>query len=375
MTALAIVFWVAAGLILYTHLGYPLVLWLLARGRGEARPRPLPSEPPRVSLVVAAHDEEAGIVRFLRSALALRYPRDRLEVVVVSDGSSDHTAEWAAKAGADRVIEVPRGGKVAALNAGVEEAGGEVLAFADANAAWEPDALERLVGRLLDDPRVGYVCGQVRLETIGGENQEGLYWGYEMAIRALESRLAGITGGNGAINAVRREAYLALEPSRGQDISLPFELTRRGWRAVYEPTAAAREPAAATLDAEFSRKRRMLTGAWAALLRYGMLSARGYPPAYAFEIYSHRLLRYLAPVLHLVALGANIALVAIGGGPLYDATLALQLALLAAAALAPVAPARPLLVARYYVGVCAAGLLALYDCLRGEVPTTWEKAR
>jgi cellulose synthase/poly-beta-1,6-N-acetylglucosamine synthase-like glycosyltransferase len=375
MTALVIVFWAAAALILYSHLGYPLLLWLIARAGPERRAQSPPPPPaPRVSLIVAAHDEEGGIVRFLRSALALRYPRDRLEVIVVSDGSTDRTAEWAAKAGADRVLEVPRGGKVAALNAGVENAGGEVLAFADANAAWEPDALERLVERL-GDPQVGYVCGQVRLDDGGGENQEGLYWRYEMAIRALESRLAGVTGGNGAINAVRREAYIALEPTRGQDVSLPFELTKRGWRAVYEPAAVAREPAATTLDAEFSRKRRMLTGGWAALLRHGMLGLRGYPAAYAFEIYSHRLLRYLAPILHLIALGANLALVAIGAGPLYDATLALQLALLAAAALAPIVPVRPLLVARYYVGVCGAGLLAFYDLLRGAVPTTWEKAR
>ena len=373
MTALEAIFWVAAGLVVYTHLGYPVLLWLLARGAprdGAAAQAP----PSSVSLIVAAHDEEEGILRFLRSALALRYPRERLEVIVVSDGSADRTAEWAAKAGADRVLEVPRGGKVAALNAGVEQARGEVLAFADANAAWEPDALDRLVERLTD-PRIGYVCGQVRLDGAGGDNQEGLYWRYEMAVRELESRLGGVTGGNGAINAIRREAYIALDPTRGQDISLPFELTKRSWRAVYEPAAVAREPVAATLGAEFARKRRMLAGAWAALLRHGMLAPRGYPAAYAFQIYSHRLLRYLTPLLHLVALAANVALVALGAGPLYDVTLALQLALLAGAAAAPLWPARPLLVARYYVGVCAAGLLALYDCLRGDVPVTWEKAR
>jgi cellulose synthase/poly-beta-1,6-N-acetylglucosamine synthase-like glycosyltransferase len=374
MTALEVVFWTAAGLVVYSHLGYPAVLWVLARGRPSSRERTPATPRPLVSLIVAAHDEERGIVRFLRSALELSYPRERLEVIVVSDGSTDRTAELAAKGGADRVLEVPRGGKVAALNAGVEGAHGDVLAFADANAAWEPDALARLVERLAD-PGVGYVCGQVRLEGDGGENQEGLYWRYEMAIRALESRLAGVTGGNGAINAVRREAYIALEPTRGQDISMPFELTKRGWLAIYEPSAVARESAAATLATEFARKRRMLTGAWAALLRHGMLAPRGYSAAYAFEIYSHRLLRYMAPLLHLVALGANVALVAMGAGALYITTLALQLALLAAAAAAPLLPARPLLVARYYVGVCAAGLLALYDCVRGDVPVAWEKAR
>ena len=292
-------------------------------------------------------------------------------MVVVSDGSTDRTLELATEAGADLVLDVPRGGKVAALNAAVEKARGEVLAFSDANSTWEPEALGRLVARFAD-PRIGYVCGQLRLEGQGGENQEGLYWRYETATRALESRLAGVTAGNGAINAVRREAYIALEPTRGQDISLPYELTKRGWRAVFEPAAVAREPIAATLGSEFRRKRRMLAGAWATMLRHGMLSPRGYGAAYAFEILSHRALRYLSPLLHLVALVTNLAL--LGQGALYAVTLAAQLALLACAALAPVVPLRAFQVARYYVAVTTASAAGLWDYLRRDVPRTWEKA-
>jgi cellulose synthase/poly-beta-1,6-N-acetylglucosamine synthase-like glycosyltransferase len=367
--AVEIAFWVAVALLVYAHAGYPFVLWLLARRRGE--PSPAPGELPRVSLIVAAHDEEASIVRWVRSTLALDYPRDRLEVVVVSDGSTDRTVEWATKAGADVVLEVPRGGKVAALNAAVERAGGEVLAFSDANATWEPAALRRLVARF-GDPQVGYVCGQLRLDGASGENQEGLYWRYETAVRGLESRLAGVTAGNGAINAVRRDAYLALEPTRGQDITFPYELTKRGWRAVYEPAAIAREPLASTLGAEFRRKRRMLTGAWATLLHHGMLSVRGYTLAYAFEILSHRGLRYAAPILHLIAFAANLAL--LGEGTLYVVTFAAQVALLAAAALAPVVPLRAFRVARYYIAVTAASAAGLWDYLRRGVPHMWEKA-
>jgi cellulose synthase/poly-beta-1,6-N-acetylglucosamine synthase-like glycosyltransferase len=372
LTVPAVLFWVSVGLLLYTHLGYPLVLWIVARGRGEEDAAAnLPEPPPRVSLIVAAHDEEASIVGWVRSTLEFRYPRDRLEVIVVSDGSTDRTVEWATKAGADLVLEVPRGGKVAALNAGVERASGELLAFSDANSIWETDALRRLVVRLVD-PKVGYVCGRLRLEGEGGENQEGVYWRYETAIRAWESRLAGVTAGNGAINAVRHEAYIALEPTRGQDISLPYEVTKRGWRAVFEPGALATERMAATLGSEFRRKRRMLAGAWATILQHGMLSPRGYGPAYAFEIVSHRGLRYLSPILHLVALGANLAL--IGQGPLYLVTLAAQAALLVAAALASLVPVRPFRIARYYVAVTAASAAGLWDYLRRGVPLTWEKA-
>lgn len=370
MTAIAVVFWLCAGLLVYTMAGYPLLLWVLTRGRSEragASDSPLPS----VSLIVAAHDEESSILEWVRSTLAIEYPRELLEVVVVSDGSTDHTLEWAAKAGADIVLDVPRGGKVAALNAGVERARGEVLAFSDANSTWEPQALRRLVARFAD-PRVGYVCGQLRLEGDGGPNQEGLYWRYEMAVRGLESRLAGVTAGNGAINAVRREAFVALEPTRGQDISFPFEITRRGMRAVYEPAAIAREPMASTLGAEFARKRRMHAGSWATILRHRMLSPRGYPPAYAFEVISHRGLRYAAPFLHLIALAANLAL--LGQGTLYEVTLALQLAVLLGAVLAPLAPLWPLRVARYYVAVTAASAAGLWDYVRHGVPTTWEKA-
>lgn len=374
MSALEIVFWAAAGLLVYTHVGYPLLLWLLASLR--PRPRPAPERraggrPPRVSLIVAAHDEEAVIEGKIRNALALDYPRDLLELIVASDGSADRTVELARSSGADLVLDLPREGKVAALNAAVRRSHGEVLAFSDANSIWREDALRRLVERL-SVPGTGYVCGQLRLLAHGGENQEGVYWRYEMAIRSLESELAGITAGNGAINAVRREAYVFLDPGRGQDISLPFEVVKRGWRPVYEPEALAEEPMAATLDAELGRKRRMLAGAWATMLRGGMLSPRGYGPMYALQIASHRLLRYMTPFQHLIVLAANLAL--LGEGRIYALALGFQLALVGAAALAPLLPWAPFRIARYYLAVTSASVLGLWDYLRRRVPVTWEKA-
>jgi cellulose synthase/poly-beta-1,6-N-acetylglucosamine synthase-like glycosyltransferase len=374
MTAVAVVFWVSVGLLVYTHLGYPAVLWALARRRdpsGRQAVEATDDALPRVSLIVAAHDEEDVIERKIADALALEYPRDRLEIVVASDGSEDRTVEVARAAGADLVLDLPRGGKVAALNAAVERSSGEILAFSDANSFWRPNALRLLVARL-GDPAVGYVCGQVRFDGAGAANEEGLYWRYEMAVRELESRLAGVTAGNGAINAVRREAYIFLEPTRGQDISFPYELVKRGWRPVYAPEAVARERLAATIGSEFARKRRMMAGAWSTMLRHGLLSPRGYGPLYAFEIASHRLLRYASPFLHLVALGANIALA--GEGTIYVVTLAAQVALLVAAAIGSLWPLRPFRIAHYYLAVTASSAAGLWEYLRHGVPTTWDKA-
>jgi cellulose synthase/poly-beta-1,6-N-acetylglucosamine synthase-like glycosyltransferase len=369
--ALEIVFWVAVGLIVYAHIGYPLLLRALVAVGGERAETPAAAELPVISLIIPAYDEEQVIERKLANARALDYPADRLELVVASDGSSDRTAELARAAGADLVLELPRGGKVAALNAAVRRAKGVLLAFSDANSYWRPDALRLLVERFADE-RVGYACGQVRFEGGEGGNQEGLYWRYEMAVRSMETRLAGITAGNGAIYAVRREAYIELEPSRGQDIGFPFELTKRGWRAVYEPAAVAEEKMAPTVEGEFRRKRRMMWGLWDVMLRWGMLDPRGYGPAYALEIYSHRLLRYLTPWLHLIALGANVAL--LSHGTLYVVTMALQLALLGGALLGRFIPLLPLRIAYYYVTVTASIAVGLWDRLRaGAVPIGWEK--
>jgi cellulose synthase/poly-beta-1,6-N-acetylglucosamine synthase-like glycosyltransferase len=370
--ALEIVFWAALALIVYAHLGYPLILWGMSGLLGEDESAfEWHGELPRVTLIVPAYDEQEVIERRIANALELDYPRERLQLIVASDGSSDGTAELARAAGADRVLNLPRGGKVAALDAAVREAEGRVLAFSDANALWRPDALRRLLDRFADE-RVGYVCGQVRFIEGGGGNQEGLYWRYEMTVRKLESSLAGVTAGNGAIYAVRREAYLELDPSRGQDISFPFELTKRGWRAVYEPRALAEERMAPTVEGEFRRKRRMMWGLWDVMLRWGMLNPRGYGLSYAFEIVSHRLLRYLTPWLHLVALGANLAL--LGRGGLYTVTLILQLGLLAAAALGRYLPLLPFRVAYYYVTMTASIAVGLWDRLRaGAVPIGWEK--
>ena len=170
----SIVFWLCLGLLAYTHVGYLGLLALLARSR-RVQPTPTVEQLPSVSVIVAAYAEESVIGARLANLLALDYPRDRLQLIVACDGSPDATAQRAREAGADLVLELPRGGKIRAQDAGVAHASGELVAFSDANTTWEPDALRALVAPFADS-RVGYVCGEVRLLGQRGTNQEGLYW-------------------------------------------------------------------------------------------------------------------------------------------------------------------------------------------------------
>jgi cellulose synthase/poly-beta-1,6-N-acetylglucosamine synthase-like glycosyltransferase len=372
MTAIAIAFWACVALIVYTHLGYPLVLRTLVALRRRPTLKPGAwDEPPTVSLVIAAYDEEDVIEQKVANALALDWPRDRLEVIVASDGSADATAERARAAGADLVLDLPRGGKIAVQNAAAERASGEILAFSDANSAWSPDALRHLVEPFAD-PDIGYACGQVRFIDEGGDNLEGAYWRYEMHVREMESTLGGVTAGNGAIYAVRASAYIPLTPSGSHDLSLPFAFAKRGLRSLYVPWARAEERMVPTLEGELARKRRMMVGLWDIVVGEGMLRPRGYTPLYAFELASHRLLRYLTPLLHLVALGTNVAL--FGRGWVYTVTLALQGALLLAAILGRWVPIAPFRVARYYAMTTASIALGLWDRVRHGPPGAWEKA-
>jgi cellulose synthase/poly-beta-1,6-N-acetylglucosamine synthase-like glycosyltransferase len=379
--AVEILFWLCAGLIVYTHAGYPLVLWALTRRQrtregarmhsGHMSAGEREQSMPAVSLVVAAYDEEEMIEAKIANALALDYPREKLELIVASDGSADATVDRARAAGADLVLDLPRGGKVVAQNAGAERASGEIVAFSDANCLWAPDALRHLLEPFADT-EVGYVCGQVRFTDPGGGNLEGAYWRYEMAVRQMESALAGVTAGNGGIYAVRRDAYIPLPPSGSHDLSFPFALAKRGLRSLYAPWARAEERMVPTMEGEFARKRRMMVGLWDIVVGEGMLSPRGYPPLYAFELASHRLLRYLTPFLHLAAFAANLAL--LGQGWVYAATFAVQVLFLAAALLGGAVPLAPLRFARYYAMTTASIAAGLWDRARRGAPGTWEKA-
>jgi cellulose synthase/poly-beta-1,6-N-acetylglucosamine synthase-like glycosyltransferase len=356
---------ISAALLAWTQAGYALLLAIAGRGRPLSGGDGVGEERPMVSLIVAAHGEEAVIGERVRNALALEWPRERLEVIVAVDGGADAgadaTAAVARAAGADVVLELARGGKVPAQNAAVAGARGDLLAFSDANAMWAPGALQELMA-VFAAPEVGYACGRVDfVNEDGGGNQEGLYWRYELWLRERESALGSITAGNGAIYAVRRDAYFEGDPRVSHDLAFPFALVKRGWRCVYVSAARATEKMVPSVEGEWRRKRRMMAHAWPAIARGGLADPRGYPPRYAVMIASHRLLRYTTPLLHLLVLVTA-----------RRRMLAVQLAVLAAAAVP--SRARPLLIARYYVLTTASIAFGLVDWLRHGTRPEWDQS-
>ena len=366
-------FWGSLGALAWTHVGYPVAVAVLAR----MRPRPVRKEDitPDVSVIVAAHDEEDVIARRVENLLELDYPADRLRIVVASDGSTDRTdeivRELAGRAANVELLACERAGKATAQNTAVAKTATEIVAFSDANSRWEPDALRKLV-RSFADPEVGYACGQLRLESPDGVNQEGLYWRYELWQRESESALGSITAGNGAIYAVRRSDYIGFDDPRiGHDFGLPFRLVQRGRRAVYEPEAIAWEKPASDVEDEYGRKVRMMTRSWRPLLD-GSLARTG-DPLFLAELVSHRVLRYGSGVLHLVLFGSSVALAS--GGNSYSVALAGQLGFLALAFAGnrrlPVPGAG---IAYYYLLTTAATVDSLVRYLRGGSPATWGKA-
>ena len=359
------VFWGSLGALAWTHVLYPVAAEVAARVRPRRVRKDAGSEP-SVTVIIPAYNEEAVIERRLENLLTLDYPPDKLEIVVASDASSDRTNELveavAEREPRVRLLDCPRGGKVAAQDRAVAATSSDIVAFSDGNSTWSPDALRQLVANLAD-PDVAYVCGQLRLLTAEGTNREGTYWRYEMKLRDAESRLGSITGGNGSIYALERADYVEVDPRWGHDLSFPYRMVQEGRRAVYEPEAHAFEKPTPSNETEYARKVRMFEHCWEITLRGSMF--RRLPPGYLVAMVSHRLLRYGSGLLHLALLASSVLLATDGWA--YAIVLAGQLALiLAAAAGVPIA--------RYYALVTSATLVSLWNSLRRGVPATWEAA-
>ena len=305
------IFWVSALLVAYIYAGYPVLAWLLARVRG--RPVLAGDYEPIVTDVIAAYNEADVIERTVRNKLEQDYPPNKLDVIVVSDASADGTDEIVQRLG-DRVQclrQEPRAGKTAALNMAVPNARGEIIVFSDANSIYAKDAVRRLV-RNFADPSVGYVTGRMVYTnpdgTLIGDGCSA-YMRYENFIRAQESRLASVIGVDGGIDAVRKSLYRPLGADQQSDFVLPLSVAGRGHRVIFVPDAVLQEEALGDQDDEYRMRVRVALRAMWALWDERALLVSLRRPMLAWQIWSHKVLRYLAfiPIVAAIVACAVLA--------------------------------------------------------------------
>lgn len=304
-------FWICVGSIVYTYAGYPAILALVARFRPE--PGPFPAAEPLVTLLIAAYNEEAEIARKLENSLALDYPADKLQILIVADGSSDRTPEIVREY-ADRGVELlyspPRRGKMAAINRAIHEARGEIVLFSDANNRYDPDVIRELVGPFAD-PKVGAVSGAKVIERGDGAlgESEGLYWRYESFVKQQETRLAGCTAVAGEVLAIRRDLFES-PPDEiiNDDTHMGMRIIKRGYRIHYAPNARSYERVSQSAQDEVARRARIFAGRYQAIAYARELWPLRRPVA-LWQIISHQTLRTLVAVAMAGAVLTNIAAV------------------------------------------------------------------
>ena len=324
--------WISVFLIAYTYLFYPVLLWLLTQATRVPQYDSI-DDWPTLSLIICAYNEADVIGAKVENSLALDYPADKLQIIVVSDCSEDGTDGIVQSYAARGVLlhrVAQRGGKTEAQNAGVRQASGQMLVFSDANSMYEIDALKTLL-QPLQDERVGCVCGELRYLNPGGGGAgkgEGFYWRYEQFLKRRESLLCSALGANGSIYALRRDLFDELEAEIISDFIMPIRVWGKGFRVAYQPRAIATEESATTFRGEFRRRTRIVARSILGLWRErGVLNplAHGW---FAFQLISHKLIRWLVPFLLIAAFIGNA--LALGPG-LYKALLALQVAFYALA--------------------------------------------
>jgi poly-beta-1,6-N-acetyl-D-glucosamine synthase len=307
-----LVFWLSVGILLYTYVLYPVGLYgaqRVIRKRVTTALTP-PVEWPSVSLVVCAYNEEKVIGDKLRNALSLDYPREKLEIIVASDGSTDRTDVIVRAFDHVKLIRFPRTGKTGMVVRTVQRVSSDIVALSDANTFWEPTALKELV-KALADPSVGVACGSLRLVNpngnTGGEG-EGWYWRVETLLKLWESRLGSALGANGAIYALRRELFVPISDGFiADDFLIPMKILETGYRTVFVPDAVAWEETAKSMWGEFRRKVRIAEANFAAL---AALTAflNPFKDFASLAFVSHKLLRWISPYLMGALVVSNLFL-------------------------------------------------------------------
>jgi cellulose synthase/poly-beta-1,6-N-acetylglucosamine synthase-like glycosyltransferase len=384
------VFWTCLILVSYTYVFYPCVLfgiYAVAQARADLRflatrrdrrRRPLrEADLLPVTLIVPAYNEEAHLKDKLANVQELDYPRERLQVVFVSDASTDRTNEILEAVhdpAFERILLARRSGKAVALNRAVEVARHGILVFSDASTLFRPDAIRQLV-RHFDDPRVGVVCGALGFR--GGDEfkrTEGVYWRYETSLRLMEARLGATLTASGAIYALRRQCFRPLAPDDViDDFVLPMRARKQGFRVVFDPEAEAVDFAGESVQDEFTRRVRIAVGSFRALREFSRVPLT---PVACLAFFSHKFLRWVLPFLLIGLLASNLALL---DGAIYRVALGAQCAFYLWAGVGFLLRGRtrgvPLAPLCYFlVAINVAFLVGFLRFLGGRKETAWQRA-
>ncbi|PPK52732.1 glycosyltransferase family 2 protein [Marinobacter persicus] len=367
----------------YVYVGYPAMLWLLTRRR-TFRPARQSDMTPPLTLIISCYNEAAVIHDKLVNALSLDYPVEQLQILVVSDGSDDGTDEIVrtfADQGVQLIRQEGRLGKTMGLNLAMEQARGELVVFSDANAMYAPDALRMLV-RHFADPAVGYAVGAALYtdsDTGASARSENLYWRYELAIKQMETRLHSVVGGDGAIYAIRRALWQPLQSKDINDFVNPLQIIALGYRGVFDPEARCFEETAGHFEGEIARKERIVNRSIRGLMRVKVTMNPFRVGVFAWQVVSHKLLRWLIPVFLLVAAVGSV-LLAMAGVLVFQWLAIFMVACLLLAAAGMLVRDKNRLpglvsVPYYFAMVNLYALRGILRALSGETQVTWASAR
>lgn len=378
---LQIAFWASFAMVVYAYPGYAIVIRCLASifGRRSTPPTISAAESPRVSLLIAAYNEESIIASRIRNALEMHYPSDKLEIVVATDGCSDNTAEIVREFSnrGVRLLEYRvRRGKATVLNDSIPQLAGEVVILSDANTFTNPQAALCLA-RWFSDPAIGVVCGKLVLtDPTTGSNADSIYWKYETFLKRCEGRLGALLGANGGIYAVRRSCFSPIPTDTiVDDFVLPLQAKlRTGCSIVFDPRAIAEEETPPNISSEFRRRARIGAGGFQSLGRvWGLLNPlHGW---IAFTFFSHKILRWSCPFFLLSLLFISVLL---WNDPLYQWMFLAQASFYMVSALVPFVATRsrllkPLRLTTMFTGMNVALLLGFCRWVSGIQGGTWQR--
>jgi cellulose synthase/poly-beta-1,6-N-acetylglucosamine synthase-like glycosyltransferase len=377
-----VIFWGALGAIVYAYILFPLIV--LVRGRLWARPFTQDDITPRVTIVVAAHNEESSIGDKLRNLLSIDYPSDRLEIIIASDGSDDDTEHIVRQFEGTRVrlLALPRRGKAYAMNAAVAASSGDILVFSDANSMYAPGAVRALV-RPFADATVGGVAGDQRYLADSSAaitaDGERAYWDLDRMLKEAQSQAGNVTSATGAIYAIRRSLFSSVPEGVTDDFVTSTKVIAQGYRLVFAPAAVAFEPVARSGGVEFGRKVRVITRGFQSVVEMRMLLNPFRYGFYAIQLFSHKVVRRLVALPLLVLLVGSLMLW--NDGPVYGAVALGQLLVYGCAALGLVLSrtrfgrTKILTLPFFFVAVNVAALIAALKLVVGQRVVMWDPQR